>query len=73
MTVTDSVLPVIPCQASFDDAMALIAAREYYGQAALAHQADGHIEDAAWCRRQALDTERQLARHADAALSGAWC
>lgn len=63
---------VIPAPEAFDDALRLVVDRDFWGQAAMAYRELGHLEDAQICVKHALDAERQLVAHANAALSGAF-
>lgn len=72
MTLHVSPAGVIACHVAFDDALRLVVDRDFWGQAAMAYRELGHLEDAQICVRHALEAERQLVAHANAALSGAF-
>lgn len=70
--VTHCVGEVGHCQVAFDDAMRLVNERVFWGQAAAAYASLDLPFEAAECRAMALQAERRIVAHANAALAGSF-
>lgn len=76
MSVSQNALHVTPgvvaAPEAYTDALRLVEDRRYFGEACAAFRSLGLVEEADTCKRLAVDAERQLIAHANAALAGSW-